>query len=487
MAIEIKQSLKLSQQLIVTPQLQQAIKLLQLSQIELSEMIQKELVENPLLEEKDIEMDESEDKTASEKHESAKAEANTATPDEEVGDKDGLTKEPSDFDWENYINLYNSSEIREERERPDDRPTYENFVTKSENLQEHLLWQLKLNDFNEQEQEIATEIIGSINDDGYFIGDINSIANTVNLDSIAVEKVLNKVQEFDPAGVAARNLEECLLLQVCHIDQDRTLLEHIIKNHMQDMEHHDYECIAQKINVSESKIKELVHTISLLEPKPGRPYSGETPQYVTPDVFVYKVGDSYVVTLNDEGMPRLRVSDFYRKAMMPGAGTESKTKEYIQEKMRAAIWLIRSIHQRQRTLRRVSNSIVKFQKSFFDKGSESLKPLVLREVADDIGMHESTISRITTNKYMHTPHGIFELKFFFNTGLSTSDGEGIATQVVREKIKTMVGKEDSFHPISDQQIAVKLKTQDISIARRTVAKYRESLGIPSSSARRKKR
>ena len=488
MAIEIKQGLRLAQQLVVTPQLQQAIKLLQMTQIELSALIQKELIENPLLEEDaDPNAEEEKNKSTAEKHEQAKDEdRGHEHVSDEVGDKDGLNKEPADFDWENYINLYNSSEIREERERPDERPSYENFITKSEGLHEHLLWQLKMNEFTDEQRIVGAEIIGNINEDGYLIATIEEISSKLKKEVKMVNETLDHIQNFDPAGIAARDLEECLLLQIKQIDHDQKYLEVFVKKHMKDLEFHDFEKIANSLNIPRSKVEELAHTISMLEPKPGRPYANENPQYIVPDVFVSKIGDKYVVTLNDEGLPKLKISGFYRKAMTSGSSTKKEAKEYIHERMRAAMWLIRSIHQRQRTLRRVSNSIVKFQNDFFDHGLPKLKPLVLREVADDIGMHESTISRVTTNKYMHTPHGIFELKYFFNAGLSTAVGDGVATEVVRQKIKNLVDAEDNSHPLSDQKIAKVLKEKNINIARRTVAKYRESLGIPPSSQRRRR-
>lgn len=480
----------MEQTLVVTPQLQQAIKLLQLSRLELSNLIQTELMENPVLEDLSDEEAEAREeevkKSEGEKHEDAKDEdKGHEHATDEIGDKDGNLKEPTDFDWESYIGTYNAPGYEASREPAEEGQTYENVLRQSETLQDHLLWQLHLTEMTEKQKEIGTEIIGNINDDGYLPANLEEIAAKCKTNVDEVESVLKKVQDFDPSGVAARDLKECLLLQARQLDKDIPLLTALIKDHLIDLEKHNYEAIANKLEISIQQVQELAHTISCLDPKPGRPYGQESPQYITPDVYVQKVGDDYEVVLNEDGLPKLRISRFYRRAMMKGSDVNEQAKGYIQDRLRSALWLIKSIHQRQRTLYKVSKSIIKFQKDFFDKGITHLKPLVLRDVAEDIEMHESTVSRVTTNKYMHSPRGIFELKFFFNTGLQKMEGGGIASEAVKSTIQKLITDEDPKSPLSDQKIAEILKKSNIDIARRTVAKYREMLKIPSSSRRRR--
>jgi len=490
MALELKQSLKLAQQLVVTPQLQQAIKLLQLSQLELTNLVQKELLENPVLEDTEAQPDEadSEKKTNAEKHESARDDDHGRDHAmDEVGTRDGDFKEPVNFDWENYLDTYNAPGYSAERNVSSDETfTFENVMRQAESLHDHLLWQLHLSSLSPDQMKIGTEIIGNINDDGYLRSTVEEISSKTNASPADAEVVLKRIQEFDPWGVAARDIKECLILQVRRLNPEDDLLEQVILNFLPELERHDYSQIAKKLSIDLDKAKELAHFISELEPKPGRPFNQESPQYIVPDVYVQKVGDEYVITLNEDGLPKLRVSNLYRRALMRGSDVGQHTKEYIQERMRAAMWLIKSIHQRQRTLYRVSTSIVKFQNNFFAKGIAHLKPLVLRDVAEDIEMHESTISRVTTNKFMHTPRGIFELKFFFNSGIHQLDGAGVASEAVKMMIKKMIKDEDEKKPLSDREIVDTLKKSNVDIARRTVAKYREVLNILPSSRRRRR-
>lgn len=490
MAIEIKQRARMEQSLVVTPQLQQAIKLLQLSRLELNTLIQKELLENPVLEDieeaEDEAKEEEEKKTEAEKHEEAKDEdrSHEHTVDE-IGDKDGALKEPTDFDWESYIGAYNAPEYEGDRETVDEGQTFENVLRQGESLQDHLLWQLQLIGGTAEELNIGTEIIGNVNDDGYLTASLEEIAEKTGSDVKKVEEVLLKVQDFDPTGVAARDLKECLTMQAKQLGPDSALIIKMINEHLEDLEMHRYDAIAKKMGLSIERVNEISKTISEMDPKPGRPFSQESPQYIIPDVYIQKVGDAYEVVLNEDGLPRLKISNFYRRSLMKGSEASTQTKQYIQDRLRSAVWLIRSIHQRQRTLFKVASSIVKFQRDFFDKGISFLKPLVLKDVAEDIGMHESTVSRVTTNKYMHSPRGIFELKFFFNTGIHQLEGAGIASEAVKSKIQKLVEAEDVSDPLSDQKIAEILKGHNVDIARRTVAKYREMLKIPPSSKRRR--
>ncbi|MBI2083943.1 MAG: RNA polymerase factor sigma-54 [Deltaproteobacteria bacterium] len=487
MALEIKQSLRLAQQLVITPQLQQAIKLLQLSRLELENLIQHELTENPILEEQlEQEARPEEEVSVTEPanltHDVHDKEQKTA----EVGTRDGEMKEPTNFDWENYLGTYNAAESEPRRgngEFPDEMPSYENKSAPSMTLQDHLLWQLHLSDMTEDETLIAEDIIGNINDDGYFQGNLQEISDNNDFPLDRVEEVLGMIQEFDPTGVGARDLKECLKLQITPFERETALLEQLIDHHLEDLEKRNYGAITKGLGISNEKLRELAHIISTLEPKPGRPFGGENPQYIIPDVYIHKVGNDYIVSLNDDGLPKLQISSFYRNALFKNE-TTSQTKEYIQDKLRSAMWLIRSIHQRQRTLYKVTHSIIKFQRGFLENGVSQLKPMILRDVAQDIQMHESTISRVTTNKYVQTPRGLFELKFFFNNRLPTNSGDGVTSESIKATIRQMIEKEDARHPLSDQQIAEMLQKQEVKISRRTIAKYRELLGISPSSRRR---
>jgi len=486
MALEIKQNLKLSQSLVITPQLQQAIKLLQLSQMELVEMVQNEMLENPLLEE-GMDAEEAQQQqeppeiTAEREGLEGAGDGKTQLESQEVGGKEGdFKQEAPDFDWDNYLNTYNAPE--NVQNQIDELPSYENTLANKTSLFDHLRWQLQLSNFPPRDADIGTFLLGCINDDGYIQDPIEDIAAKLEIGTDEVERVLKKIQEFDPPGVAARDLKECLMIQLKHLGPEKELLGRIIDNHLANLERKDYLRIARDLKISLEKVQELAKLIHELEPKPGREYSTSDPQYITPDVYVNKIGNEWVVVLNEDGLPKLKVSHLYKNTM-EGVGA-SATKEYVQNKLRSAIWLIRSIHQRQRTLYRTSKTIVKFQQDFFEKGISYLRPMILRDVANEIEMHESTVSRVTTNKYMHTPHGIYELKYFFNSGITTSDGDSVASETIKTKIKVLIGQENPKKPLSDQDIVKLLKDGNIDIARRTVAKYREMMGIQPSSKRR---
>ncbi len=499
MALEIRQNLKLSQQLVITPQLQQAIKLLQLSRMELLEVVQAELMENPTLEEdaegEDFEQLKSQETFSHETSESENVPEKSSNHEAEVmspATKEGEFKEPDNFDWENYLNTYNAPEHI--ASGLDDLPTYETTLSQKTSLYDHLMWQLQLSDFSKDEEEIGILLIGGVNDDGYLQETLEEIAEKAKVPLEKVEAVLQKVQKFDPPGVAARNLKECLLLQIRYFGHEREAMEKLVSNHLGELEKKDYKRIAREMKIPLERVIELAKLIHELEPKPGRPFSESSAQYITPDVYVYKVGDEWMVVLNEDGLPKLQLSPFYRNMMQKtlkpigngsnGDHLQDSEKEYVQTKLRSAVWLIRSIHQRQRTLYKTTKAIVKFQRDFFEKGIDHLHPMVLRDVAQEIGMHESTVSRVTTNKYVHTPQGIYELKFFFNNGLPSSDGESVASESIKDKIRHIVSAENHKSPYSDQEIVEILKQQKIDIARRTVAKYREMLGILPSSKRK---
>jgi RNA polymerase sigma-54 factor len=458
----------------MTPQLQQAIKLLQLSRLELVDLVQNEMQENPVL-------DEAPEDYQTEEAKADNGEQNLEQQMAEVKPAAGIDSK-SDIDWDNYLENYSASSYTASYE-DEERPSFESTMTRKTSLTDHLLWQLRLAQLAPEEEEIGSLIIGNLDEDGYLQADIAEIAAQEGIAVEVAAGVLKKVQEFDPVGVAARNLQECLLIQAYHLGLTGSLAEQILERHLPNLENKNYNAIARDLGVTFQEVIDAVRIIARFEPKPGRPYSSEEPQYITPDIYVHKVGDEYIVVLNEDGMPKLRISSFYRNALHnPGSDV---AKAYIQEKLRSAVWLIRSIHQRQRTIYKVTKSIITFQREFFDKGVAYLRPLVLRDVAEDIQMHESTISRVTSNKYVHTPQGIFELKYFFNSSINRTDGDQIASQSVKDKIRQIVASENPRKPYSDQKIVEILRQADIDIARRTVTKYREMMGILSSTQRKR--
>jgi RNA polymerase sigma-54 factor len=480
MAIEMRQQMKLSQQLVMTPQLQQAIKLLQLSRLELQDIVRQEMEENPVLEET-LEAEEVREVEQLEQMEKEELPAPESAEFKEVSAGEDTLKE---MDWESYLEGYNFSS-GEQYYDDEDRPSFENILTKNSSLFDHLLWQLNLTRVTDEERLVGSEIIGNIDESGYLCITVDELATQFQVDVSMVEGVLARIQEFDPPGIAARDIRECLLIQVRQLGMGGSLVESLLLHHLKDLEARKYKQIARALGVEIEDILYAAKIIAGFDPKPGRAYGQDDVQYISADIFVYKVGEEYVVVLNDEGLPNLRVNPLYATEAKPGRAMDEKTEEYISDKMRSALWLIKSIQQRQRTIYKTSKSIVKFQREFLDKGIQYLKPLVLRDVAEDIGMHESTISRVTTNKYMQTPQGLFELKYFFNSSIATNDGEFIASESVKNKLKEIVEGEDPRRPYSDQKLAEMLSTHNINIARRTVTKYREMLHIGSSSERKR--
>jgi RNA polymerase sigma-54 factor len=482
MALEIKQTLRLSQQLIMTPQLQQAIKLLQLSRLELVETINQEMETNPVLEESPEEEFGEDgalpDESPSERVSSLSEEPQPLTPEEQPRE---------DIDWQSLLGEsdYGHRTGGEYEER--DLPSFEATYTKRPSLDVHLMWQLRLSPLSDEERLIATLIIGNLNKDGYLAATLAEIAQAAERDEAAVEAVLVKVQQFDPPGVAARDLRECLLIQAKLLELQGTLVERMISDHLHHLETRNYKAIARECKATIEEVCAAVEVLQRLEPKPGRLYNDEEPKYITPDIYVHKIGEDFVIVLNEDGLPKLRVNPFYREALLRTRVVPDGTREYIQNKMRSAMWLIRSIHQRQRTIYRVTESIVKFQREFFERGIAYLRPLVLRDVAEDVSMHESTISRVTTNKYIHTPQGVFELKYFFNSAINRVEGDSIASESVKEKIRQIIQAEDAARPYSDKKIAELLEKANISIARRTVAKYREMMNFLPSGKRKRPR
>jgi RNA polymerase sigma-54 factor len=474
--MQLKTSLKLSQQLRMTPQLQQAIKLLQLSRLELEGAIRKELDENPVLEEFQDVAEEESPKVESQQEASA---------DNAEGQAASDPRQQEEFEWENYLDT-SYKPPQGPVGGTDEIMNYENLISTSTSLHDHLMWQMGLGGFNEDEQHILAILISYVDDDGYIKTPFEEIAQEENTTASELEEMMPFLQEFDPAGVGARDLKECLLIQAKHIEEDTNDLVRLITDHIRDLEKKNYSGIAKAMGLPMEDVVEMCKIIYSMDPKPGRVYMPQDTQFVTPDVYVYKVGDEYMVALNEDGLPRLRISNLYKNILKGDKSNSQETAQnYIQDKLRSAVWLIKSIHQRQRTIYKVTESIVKHQQEFFDKGPGFIKPMILRDIANDIGMHESTVSRVTTNKYVHTPRGIFELKYFFNSGISKTDGDSLASESVKLKIKNLVGEEDPKNPLSDQRIVELLKKDGIQIARRTVAKYRDMLKILPSSKRKK--
>ncbi len=486
MALELKQNLKLSQQLVMTPQLQQAIKLLQLSRLELIDTINQELETNPLLEEAttaDLEQAGKKEGNDQEEWGGQEEVPELAASDAEKTpwDKDAIKETNWQEVWDDEYRRALPSYSFEEK----DAPNYENIVASKSDLKDHLAWQIQLSDLSDQDREIAGYIIGNLDRDGYLKATVDEIAEDAGVAAGDVERVLKRIQEFDPVGVGARDLRECLLIQINHLGIEDQLVRELVSRHLHQVELHNYQQIAKATGRSPEDVVKSIGVIKSLEPRPGRAYSAEDVQYIVPDIYVFKVGDDYVVALNEEDLPNLRINSYYQEAAKNG-NVSLKAKEFIQEKMKSAQWLIKSIHQRKKTIFKVTKSIVKFQREFFEKGVTYLRPMVLKDVAEDVGMHESTISRVTSNKYVHTPQGIFELKFFFSTGLPRKDGsKDIAAQSVKERIRRLIESEDPARPFSDKQIVEILAKDNIKIARRTVAKYRDLMGILPSSRRKR--
>jgi RNA polymerase sigma-54 factor len=443
-----------TQKLVMTPQLQQAIKLLQLSRAELAETIQQELAENPALEE---------------------------APEPKAGE--GIEDPAALHDYLNASDLpskaASGSETREFN-------SFEAFTASRETLADHLLGQLALTSPTAGEEQIASLIAGSLDADGYLRVSADELAEMSGCPLSRVESVLALMQSFDPPGVCARDLKECLLLQIDRLEMADSVAENIIAGHLEDLARRDYRSIARALKVSLEDVVAAARVIESLEPRPGRPFADAPPQYIEPDIFVFKIKNEFVVSLNNDGLPLLRICPFYAQALKNEKTISGEANDYMKEKLRSAQWLIRSIHQRRRTICRVMESIVKHQREFFEHGVTHLKPMVLRDVAEDIDMVESTVSRVTNNKYAHTPRGIFELKYFFTSGVESSKGGPVSATAVQDRIRRMVAAEDPRRPLSDDRIAGMLQAEGIDIARRTVAKYREKLGILASSRRRRR-
>lgn len=448
---------------------------MQLSRVELLETVQQELMENPFLEE--LAVDPHADSQADEQRK--QTESDKEAYDQEVA---------KNADWEDYLGDFSSTSRQSssrETESFDDEGSFEARYSLKPTLEGHLNWQLRLSSrLSEKQKLIGEAIIGNLSSSGYLHASLEDIANVAEGASLEeVEKTLKLIQQFDPVGVAARSPQECLLVQLSMLNYDRDpILVGLVTEHLEDLEAKRYKPILRKYKLTPEDLREYLDVIQTLDPMPGASYSGGEPSYVSPDVFVYRLDDEFIIALNDDGLPQLHLSSVYEDSLQAAKDSD---KEYFQEKMRSAAWLIKSLYQRQKTLYKVMESIVRFQRDFFLYGVSHLKPLILKDIADDISMHESTVSRITSNKYAATPYGIFELKFFFNSALSLDDGREVGSESVKALIKKYIAAEDPKDPLSDERIGEMLKEDlKVNIARRTVAKYRTALDIPSSSKRK---
>ncbi|MBW3671747.1 MAG: RNA polymerase factor sigma-54 [Acidobacteria bacterium] len=436
----------MSQKLIMTPSLQQAIKLLQLSKLELQEVLNEELLENPLLEES---AEEDQQKAEDDKKAEQDSQADEAQ-DKDKDEKDAFDEIDYDAYFQDYIDYGYNPRMREEY----DEFPIENTLSRPQNLWDHLTWQLSVSDAPDHIKQIVTFLIGNIDEDGYLrVSDEEMQEADENWNQDDVDEAVRVVRSFDPPGVGARDLRECLQLQVDRLDIEEPLVNEIIENHWPMFMNRQFVQLHKALGVDLKDLEHLVEIIRHLDPKPGRKYSSERAVYVEPDVHVHKIGDEYVIVLNEDGMPKLRINHRYRNMLKQmNSKEEGETVSYIKEKMRSAVWLIKSLDQRQRTIYKVAESIVKHQREFLEKGVEQLRPLVLRDVADDIQMHESTVSRVVSNKYIHTPRGVYLMKYFFHSGIDSDHGEDISSIAVKKKIRTYIDDEDPKKPLSDSKI-----------------------------------
>lgn len=451
--------LEQKQQLIMTPELRQAIEILQLPSFELNQLIEQELQKNPMI---DL--------------------IEEQFTNEEL-DKESQ-EDTKEIDWEKYFD-HNDTYYGGQREVNDQEYNQENYVKDSITLKEHLQFQLHISVVKPKYKKIGEYIIECIDNNGYLTVDIEEIAQILNEKLSDVENILYLIQSFDPSGVGARNLRECLSIQLKQMNYWDERMKKIIYNHLEDLANNRFQRISKKLGISCKEIQDIKDFIKTLEPKPGRIFATDQDvRYIIPDAYIKKIGDEYLVIINDSANPRLRINHFY-KTLLKQEDKSSLTSKYLKEKLESAMWLIKSIEQRRSTLYNVVSSILEVQKDFFEQGVTALKPLTLKEIAEKLEIHESTVSRATNGKYVQTPKGLFELKYFFNSGIESKSGDMMASQGIKNMIKEIIEREDSSKPISDQKIADILKDKGIKISRRTVAKYRDEMGILSSSKRKR--
>jgi RNA polymerase sigma-54 factor len=472
---------RLSLQQILAPQLQQSLHLLQVPTLELRTLVQEELQQNPLLEE--IAKDEPRVEVESPEGEVVPETDKTPTAEERQEFKEEfeiLSK--LDEEWREYFSQTSSFRSRSP-EQEEQRQHFFDSIVQQESLQQHLIQQLSFMNVSDEKRKVAELIIGSINDDGYLLTPIEELAVSSGIPLEALQEALDLVQTFHPVGVGARNLKECLLIQLDRLGKSESIEAVLVNQHLDDLGRKRFPEIARAMNLSVEEVQKLANFVSTLEPKPGRMFNTEQQQYIAADVVVQKIGEEYVVMLNDEQIPHLRISNTYKELMASGEKSND-ARDYIRDKIRAGKFLIKSIHQRQQTIYNIAKVIVERQREFLDKGISFLRPLTMAQVAEVVGVHETTVSRAVANKYMQTPQGLFEMKYFFTPGFETASGGSMSNTSVKEQISKLIEREDQTKPLSDQEIVAILKEQGIPIARRTVAKYRNELNILPSNLRK---
>lgn len=482
MVLELRQQLKLAQKLVMTPQLRQAIKLLQLNRLELTDALLAEIEQNPLLEE-----------STEDSNPLTESDALQVEESKEIPELDVTTQVPGDapasiseVNWSDYENTFDS-DFSFAREKPAaDAPSQFDFISTKPGLSAYMQWQLADLDLDEQQFDIAMFIIGNLDRHGFLRADTHDICAYAKCEAETAEDVLTMIQGLDPPGIAARDIRESLLLQLERKNLKASLAYQIVHDHMNLLEARNHALIARKTGTPLRNVTREIETITQLTPFPGNEFGNEDINYIVPDVYVFKIEDEYLIQLNNEGLPQLTLSNDYMGLIKQKKKLNSESLGYLKDKQRSAEWFIKSLQQRQRTIYRVMESILKFQRDFFEYGPGHLKPLILRDVADDIEMHESTVSRVTSNKYAHTPQGIYELKYFFSTAVATMDGETVASESIRNRIRQLIQAENPVKPLSDNKISEILSQENIQVARRTVAKYRDQMGILPVKYRRKK-
>ncbi len=475
MALELRLQLKLAQKLVMTPQLRQAIKLLQLNRLELSDALQTEIEQNPALEEAPPSRETVEHPDALS---STKEHTGELGRERDVTEKIDLNDNIDKINWDDYANNFDSNFSFSREVPPADTPSQFEFISEKPGLMAYLQWQLAHCDLDAKEMEIALYIVGNLNRYGFLEISLDNIIQTQECDTDEADYVLEVIQDLDPPGIAARDVSESLYLQLERLGKENTLAAEIVRDHLPLLETRNYKSLCRVTGRKKPEITRAVDFItSELTPFPGLPYATDDTNYIVPDVYVRKIDGEYIIRLNNDDLPRLKLSSHYQDLLRDCKDMEKDSKNYITDKLRNADWFIKSLHQRQRTIYKVMESLLKFQYDFFEKGPEYLRPLILKNVADDIEMHESTISRVTSNKYAHTPQGIYELKYFFSTAIPRAGEDALASESIKTKIRRMIQEEDKAKPLSDNSISLKLAESNIKIARRTVAKYREQMKI----------
>lgn len=480
MGIELKLQMRLGQRLVMTPMLQQAIKLLPMTRLELVQAIQIEIEQNPLLEE-DMETEEPEEEEANSEDDTKETVFEEQTTLEKPEKE--KEKEAEEIDWDAYM----QSDLYDGRtgEGYVEFPNLENTLRQNESIEEHLMWQLSCSSVTEEEYKLGSIIVGNINDEGYLEESLENLAEEGNLPLEEMEDALILVQSLDPPGVGARNLKECLLLQIENNGAQSSLMKDLINDHLEELDERNFKKLAKMLDVSIDDIVGAMKAMRELDPKPAIQFNPDEAHYITPDLYVVKMDNEYQVYLNDDDTPRLRINSYYKSILKNKGKEKNQEREYLENKFRSALWMIKSIEQRRQTMLKVGRSLCKFQREFLDKGLNYLKPLILKDVADDIEMHESTISRVTTNKYIYTTQGLFELKYFFHSSVGSYLGSDMSSVRVKEMIRVICKDEDQSKPYTDDQIVKLLQSKNVKIARRTVTKYRKDLKIPATSKRKR--